>query len=223
MSGGPTFRAGDAVVVKAGVMCPDKPSLSLAGWQGWATEIQQKEGMIEFDWDSATLRTIPDDYIRESILEGLKWQSMVLDIDEVSLATPRDTLEKAQALYEKIMSRHAWDHLSDLNPGIGQLLDPLGKREERVYLQVWEKHLKSVLQFPFEARREEQFRRGPVEVGEVVEVRGIVHVDDTYGIFVAVRLGKQAYTIPLCDLEATDSASPNYQPLKDYVVWFANR
>ena len=223
MSEVPSFRVGDAVVVKLGVMCPDKPSLSLAGWQGWVTEVQLKEGTLEFDWDSATLRAIPADYIRESELEGLRWQTMVLDIDAVSLATPRDTPEKAQSVYEKIKSHHAWDYLSDLNPGIGQLLGPLGKREGMVYLRIWEKHLKSVLQFPFEARREEQFRRGPVEVGEVVEVRAIVHVEEMYGIFVGVRLGKQAYTLPLCDLEATDSDSPNYQSLKDYVVWFANR
>lgn len=217
-----SFRVGDSVVVKASVMDPDDPSVSLAGWQGWVTEVDPG-GTIEFDWDSSTLRAIPDDYIRESELEGMAWQTMVLDIDEVSLATPRDTPEKAQAVYEKIMSHHAWDHLSDINPGIGQLLGPLGKRDGMFYLHTWEKHLKSTLHFPFEASRQEQFRRGPVEVGDIVEVRGIVHVDDTYGIFVSVRLGKQSYTIPLCDLEVTIEDSPNYRPLKDYVVWFANR
>ena len=35
----PSFRVGDAVVVKSGVLCPDKPTVSLAGWQGWVTEL----------------------------------------------------------------------------------------------------------------------------------------------------------------------------------------
>ena len=32
----PSFRVGDAVIVNPGVMDPDDPTLSLAGWQGWS-------------------------------------------------------------------------------------------------------------------------------------------------------------------------------------------
>ena len=31
------------------------------------------------------------------------------------------------------------------------------------------------------------------------------------------------YAIPLCDLEATNKKSANYQLVKDYAIWFANR
>ncbi|MCG3161995.1 MAG: hypothetical protein JMDDDDMK_03223 [Acidobacteria bacterium] len=33
----------------------------------------------------------------------------------------------------------------------------------------------------------------------------------------------QPGNFPLCDLEATGKKSKNYQLLRDYVVWFANR
>jgi hypothetical protein len=223
MSDKPTFRVGDSVVVNAGVMCPDKPSLSLAGWQGWVTEIDSESGTIGFNWDSVTLRAIPDDYIRESELGGLGWETMGLDIDEVSLATPRDTPQEAQAVYEEIMRHHAWDHLSDLNPGISQLLGPLGTADAMTILHAWEDHLEGTLRFPFKARREEAFERSPVSVGKIVEVLGIAEVDDHYGLLANVMLDRRTYMIPLCDLEATDEESPNYQPLNDYVVWFANR
>src|SRR5437867_2579685 len=88
----PSFRVGDAVVVNPDVMDPDNPTLSLAGWQGWVTELYPKEGTLAFKWDSLTLRSIPADYIRECELEGLGWETMILETDEVSPATPRDTL-----------------------------------------------------------------------------------------------------------------------------------
>jgi hypothetical protein len=219
----PSFRVGDAVVVKSGVLCPDKPTVSLAGWQGWVTELYPAEGTLAFKWDSPTMRSIPDDYIRECEIEGLGWESMVLGADEVLPATPRDTPAEADAVYEAIMTHHHWDHLADLNPGISDLLGPLGKADSLTYLHAWEEHLGQVLRFPFEARVEEQLRRGPVQVGDIVQILGIADVDDLYGLLVNVRLDRRSYTLPLCDLEATDHTSANYQPLKDYVIWFANR
>jgi hypothetical protein len=53
----PSFRVGDAVVVKSGVLCPDKPTVSLAGWQGWVTELYPAEGTLAFKWDSPTMRS----------------------------------------------------------------------------------------------------------------------------------------------------------------------
>lgn len=51
----------------------------------------------------------------------------------------------------------------------------------------------------------------------------ITSVEDLYGILVKVKHERRGYDFPLCDLEATDSKSPNYGFLRDYVVWFANR
>ena len=217
------FGVGDAVIVKPGVMDPDEPTRSLAGWQGWVTEIYPKEGTLLLNWDSLTLRAIPDAQIRACEIEGLAWQTMGLEIAEVSPAPPRDTPAEAEALYEEILSHHRWDHLSDLNPGITDLLGPLGKADELTYLKAWDKHLHQALRFPFEARVEEQLLRGPVQVGAIVQVLGISELNELYGVLVSVRLGRSSYTLPLCDLEATDCDSPNYQPLNDYVVWFANR
>ncbi len=223
MPGKPSFRVGDAVIVNPGVMDPDEPTLSLAGWQGWVTEIYAKEGTLAFKWDSLALKSIPADYIRKCELEGLGWETMILEMGEVSPASPRDTPRETEAVYEEIMAYHRWDHLADINPGISELLGPLGKTDELTYLDAWEEHLERALRFPFKARREEQDRRGPVAVGEIVEVLGIEDGDDLYGLLANVRLDRRSYTVPLCDLEATDHASSNYQPLKDYVVWFANR
>ena len=217
------FCVGDAVVVKPGVLCPDKPALSLAGWQGWVTEIYKEEGTVGVDWDSPTLRAMPPDYIRECEIQGLGWASMVLDRDEILPAAPRDSPAAAQAVAEKIGHHHCWDYLGDLNPGIAELLGPLGKASEMTYLNAWEEHLDKALRFPFKARREEQFQRGPINAGDIVEITGLAEIDDKYGLLANARMGRRSFIIPLCDMEAVDENSPNYQPLNDYVVWFANR
>ncbi len=65
------FRIGDTVVVNCGVMCPDKSTLSLSGWQRRVAQIYAEEGTLEIAWDSVTLRTLPKDYVRESEQGGL--------------------------------------------------------------------------------------------------------------------------------------------------------
>ncbi len=221
MTANSKFRVGDSLVVKPGVLCPDRPSLSLAGWQGWVTEVREADGMIDFDWDSLTLRAIPADYIRDSEIAGLGWQSMVLEIEEVAPATPRDKPKDAEAVYEEIMAYHLWDYLADENPGIGALLNPLGEASEAEYLSAWEKHLRQALRFPFKAELQEKFHRGPAQVGDLVEITGIMDVGDRYGLLAEVKLKGNRHVIPLFELEAVDADSPNYQPLNDYVIWSA--
>jgi hypothetical protein len=69
----------------------------------------------------------------------------------------------------------------------------------------------------------ESQERGPITTGERVSVLDIEIVDDSYGIIVSIKTKRGHYDFPICDLEALPAISPNYQPLNDYVVWFANR
>lgn len=222
MSGTTSIKVGDSVIVKRGILCPDMPSLSLAGWQGRVTEINSDD-TIEFKLDSKTLRSMPEKYINASEIEGLDWQSMILGIEEVELTMPRDTLLKAEAIYSELQSRHSWDTLSVDNPGINEVVGDLANLDGLEYLEIWEEHFERVFQFPFEAIVAEMEGRGPVHVGDIVKVLKIAEVDEDYGILVDVEVERRKHSLPLCDLEATNKSSLNYQPLRDYVVWFANR
>jgi hypothetical protein len=64
---------------------------------------------------------------------------------------------------------------------------------------------------------------GPLKIGDRISVRGIDVVDDLYGVIVNVTFGQRKYAHPLCNIEALDKKSSNYQNVYDYVVWFANR
>ena len=216
------FKVGDTIVVKPDVMCPDSPDFSLAGWQGRVAEVYGEEGTLLIHWDSLTLRAMPEDYVREGVEEGLEWDAMVLEADDVVAAVARDTPDDVQQAYDEIASAYAWDHLTD-NPGIREVLTGVDAGDTRACLEAWGEHLGEVLQFPFEAEIVEMMVRGPLRIGDRVQVTGIELADESYGLIASLRRGREQFEWPLCDLEATKRDAPNYQPLRDYVVWYANR
>ncbi len=219
------FKVGDSVVVKEGVMCPDYEGLSIAGWQGRVVEFYEEEGRptVCFALDSIPLRSLPDEYVRQSEIDGLDWSQMGLFVDEVELTQPRDTAQDVKAAYDEIASRHYWDHLGEEGEGIQKVLAGVDPHDDWACMKAWGKYLKSALSFPFDAEVSELQEGGPLQAGDKVKVLGIGLVDDLYGVIVDVRLGRRKYALPLCDLEVVDKKSPNYQPVQDYCVWFANR
>jgi hypothetical protein len=52
---------------------------------------------------------------------------------------------------------------------------------------------------------------------------GLAEEDIERGIMVRVREKKRNGCLPLCDLEVTPKTDPNFWPVREYVVWFANR
>lgn len=47
--------------------------------------------------------------------------------------------------------------------------------------------------------------------------------DDLCGIIVQVREHRRKGYVPLCDLEVRARDDRNFWPVREYVVWFANR
>lgn len=96
----------------------------------------------------------------------------------------------------------------------------------------WEIWLGTQLSFPFEVKREEDgddafftavASHQPFRLGHTMNVLGIEGDDDHYGILINVREGKRTGCVPLCDVEVTSRSDPNFWPVREYVVWFANR
>ena len=89
-------------------------------------------------------------------------------------------------------------------------------------LRAWKKYLGKKLSFPFEAKIAES-QYGDLREGDKVTVMGFRLVDDMYGLIVDVFHKRGAYSLPLCDLQVSNKKSPNYQPVEDYRIWFANK
>jgi hypothetical protein len=216
------LKIGDSVVVKPGVKDPDL-GINIEGWQGRIVEIEKKDKIVGIAWDSMTLKNMPDWVIEKCEVEGLDWRQMSLGITEVELAEPRDTTNVVEKVIDKLESKHAWDHLGEEGKRIQAVLAGVDPNDEWAAVKAWEKHLREVLQFPFDAEVSEYQERGPLQSGDKVSVKGITTMEDLYGVIVEGRFGRKKYHFPLCDLKPIDKKQPNYQAVDDFAVWFANR
>ena len=170
-----------------------------------------------------TLRSSSEDYIRQCEENGLDWTSINLWADDVEPTQPRDTEKDVELAIDKLSNLHRWAHLGEEGVRIDNVLKDIDSNDDYTCMKVWSKHLKKVLVFPFDAEIVDGDDRGPLKIGDKIRVHRINIVDDLYGVIVDVRIGRLKYAYPLCDLEALDKKSPNYQNVRDYVVWYANR
>jgi len=220
------LKKGDSVRVKKGIMCPDYKGLGIGGWQGRVSEITEDEDggpLIGIRWDSVTLRNMPEDFIDHSESEGLAWTEMYLEPQEVEIVQPRDIEQDVADMAAEITKSHSWSWLGEQGKEIHKVLAGVDEKDEMTTFRAWKRHLEKKLVFPFEAEVSEYQERGPLQAGDRVRVERLSIVDDLYGIIVELRYGRNKYALPLCDLEVVDKDSPNYQPVDDYSVWFANR
>ena len=96
----------------------------------------------------------------------------------------------------------------------------------------WETWLNEMLNFPFIVKWMEDdddayftdiADHQPFRLGHEMKVIGIDQEDDLYGILIKVREGRKVGYVPLCDVEVRNQDDPNFWPVREYVVWFANR
>ncbi len=221
------FRKGDTVRVRDDVVCPDRENMRIAGWQGRVidtSEAEDTEPTVGIAWDSVTLKAMPFEYIEDCERQGLDWAGMYLSPDEIEPVAARDSEAEAKRSREGMEGRFHWLGLDEEGKRIFGVIGAVEPDDEWEILKVWESHLKKSLSFPFEAKISEYRERGPLRAGDRVRVRAISDVlDDLVGVLVDVRHGSQDYVYPLCDLTVVGKKSPNYLPVNDYCVWFANR
>lgn len=216
------MKVGDSVIVRAGVLDPDFGA-DIGGWQGRVVEMGA-EGTICIQWDSITLSQIPDTVIGQSEEQGLDWTLMWLAAQEVKVTTPRDTLENVAQTQRKLAAQSTWLGLGgEQGRRVQKVLAGIAEDDEMVAFSAWKRYLKAHLVFPFEAEVSEYQEYGPIRAGDRVIVQRITGVEDLYGVLVQMVWKGYAHEFPLCDLEVVDKNSPNYQPVDDYAVWFANR
>lgn len=219
------WKVGDCVVVKDGVQDVDANG-SLEGYQGRINDIDTDEEnrvLLGIRWDSVTLKSIPLSSLEQMEEEGLNWSIYYLQAEEVERAAERDTQAQVRMAFQEISRQLAWVGMGEEGERIRKILEGVDLDDERAILEAWERYLRKALSFPFKAKVSEFQEGGDLQVGDRVSVQGIDHLDDLYGIIIEVRQGRDYFDFPLCDLEVAGRKSLNYQPVKDYCVWFANQ
>ena len=96
----------------------------------------------------------------------------------------------------------------------------------------WELWLLKKLNFPFSVERMEDeddayftdiAETEPFRLGHIMKGVGIEPEDARCGVILKVREGRRVGYVPLCDVQVTSEEDGNYWPVREYVVWFANR
>ena len=95
----------------------------------------------------------------------------------------------------------------------------------------WKSWLKQNLTIPFKVNRVEDFgadfnspkSKTPFGVGRVMDVLSIHDEDDMYGVIISVQEDQRKAYLSLGEVEVTSRSDPNFWPVREYVVWFANR
>lgn len=106
------------------------------------------------------------------------------------------------------------------------------KKEKIWSKRNWWKWLNDNLSFPFTVKREEDdddayftdiAEKEPFRLGHKMDVIDLESEDNLYGIIAKVyEKGEEGY-VPLCDVEVISKKDVNFWPVREYVVWFANR
>ena len=128
------------------------------------------------------------------------------------------------------------DYSWDLRKSTAGNLPISEEAHDRKYHE-WEKRdwmiwLEQNLSFPFTVERKEDdddayftdiAERAPFRLGHRMKVIALYLENERYGIHVKVREERRTGYVPLSDLEVTSKDDKNYWPVREYVVWFANK
>jgi hypothetical protein len=218
------FKIGQTVKVKIGVLCPDDSEFDLSGWTGRIIDlVEDEEPTIGIEFDSITLKSMPEKFIKKSEQEDLDWSRIYLDVNDVERTKSRDTEQEAKIVRNEIKKHFEWIGIGSGGELIQSVINSAESFKEWDALKAWEKYLEENLQFPFETLIHEYQERGPLNEGDKLKVFGIELVDDHYGIIVACRKERKRYDFPLVDLKVTEKKSINSNIIEAYRTWFANR
>ena len=103
------FKIGQTVKVRNGVLCPDDSEFNLSGWTGRIIElVEDEEPTVFIEFDSVTLKNMPERFIKKSEQEGLDWSNIYLDVSEVEPTKSRDTEQDAKNIRNEIKKRFEW-------------------------------------------------------------------------------------------------------------------
>ena len=221
------FKTGDSVVVKEGVIEPDLEDFELSGWEGRVSEIDtetdQENNLITIEWDSITLTQIPLSYIENSEINGFGWSNMILYEKDLEKSIPRDNIETTKKVLDELTDKYRYTSLEEQGKRISKILYGVDFDDDFESFQKWQGYLNENLTFPIETIVVESQGGLMLQNEDKLLIKSLDKIVDTYGIMTSFRRSRNKYWFPLCNLEVIDKVSTNYQFIKDYCLWYANR
>lgn len=216
------FKINDYVKVKPGIMDPDNETTEIGGWQGCITEIDDSdpnEILITIAWDSQTLRTMPGEFVEESIREGLDFSEMTLLADEVELTATRDKARDRDEVIRALEQENSWADLGEQGKRI-QAVESACEHDFAL-MDHWFEYLENNVELPVKAKYVGDSSQN-LRHGAEILINGFAETDDDYGVIGSAIYQKRWIQVLLCDVQVLESSKKS-EALEDYIVWFANR
>jgi len=102
------FKYDEPVVVKSGTLARDF-GVDFSGWHGRASDIlitEEGEPRIVVAWDSISLRNLPLTVVGKCVKEGFDWTEVLLRLNEIERAAPRDDWDDVEDAIGSIMEEN---------------------------------------------------------------------------------------------------------------------
>jgi hypothetical protein len=104
------FKYDEPVAVKSGTRAQDF-GIDFSGWHGRTADIvltEEGEPRIQVIWDSLTLRSIAVNTIEKCVTAGFEWTGVLLRLNEIEHAEPRDTWDDVRSVIEHVESEYSY-------------------------------------------------------------------------------------------------------------------
>jgi hypothetical protein len=98
------------------------------------------------------------------------------------------------------------------------IVDAYGAEEQAMG---WYYYLAETITFPFQAKCNQEIRKAPLKLDEVVTVVDIVSDDDSYKMLVEIEFMGRTMGVPLHQLEPIDVDEATRQVIEDWHYWVA--
>jgi len=220
----PTFSVDDAVRVKLGVTDSNFPDISLGGWAGTITEVQDGDPRTYLiALNEQTLKSIHPIYQQRCERDGLEADQLWLF--EEDLEPDRGDPVRIEQPTNIVTKPLSMDDQDDrVRSVFGLTSDDLLPESDDDALLAYYQHLAAHLSFPFEAKY--SFKTGPFQSKTYsLTILGLVDRDDfrqdEYGLFCQARRDGERIELPLTEVEFV-KRNPNRKLVEDYSYWFVN-
>ncbi len=236
------IKLGTSVKVKPGILDPDFEKFDMTNWQGRVVEIDGN--YIAIEWDSITLEEMPWEYIEIGFEDDYEPFSIWLNINDVEITKPRDSLYDTQQKIDEIYETYETE-IEDREKE-KRIAKILGTKDLEItpdnlikYHDYLEEHLvrpcilTGIERFSWEDRlffgviSQEEYNQlkktypSYSDTYELIKLSDLI--DDLRGIFVEVKRlsDKKEFELPLVDLKTANPKDINSQLISDYIFWFA--
>ncbi len=211
-----TFKIGESVKIQPNIVVNDFEKIDFTAWQGRIIEYYEGEE-IEVEWDSQTLKNLPEAYILKNIEEDYNFDSMILEVSQVEKTAARDSEEDRLAVLSFLENKH--NKLNDFGDDDTFYKDLFESKNISVTprnLTIYLEYIKEYIEMPCFLRnikQKETYQLFSFDE-KSIEKQNAIYVK-------VIRTGdKKQLILPLHDLVPDDEISENYAILKPYSDWF---